>query len=1533
MPTKFKIVVLIALLFANHANAQLTASFTPDHTSGCAPLIVSFTNTSTGSPDSTIWDFGNGGHSTYSSPSTTYNIPNTYTVTLTLKKGSTIKTTTVTITVYDTPTVSFSATPLIGCPPLHVNFTDASNLKYTGTGTYDWDFGDGFFSTSQNPSHDFAKGTYPVTLVVKNSHGCRSTLTKSSYITVYDHPSPSFTAQNTHYCRPPALDTFYNASTGFGTLKYKWRFGDGGTSNNLNPGHTYTTTGDFTVTLIDTDGHGCIDSMVRALYVHVHKPTANYTMSRTNACLNDTICFTNTSSGGYSSSYWDFGDGGNSLQANPCHAFADTGTRYVKLVVSDGYCTDTITKTVHIYPLPNAHFKFTPRYPCPAPQTIVFTDSTTGSTSWTWDFGDGGHGTGSNPSHTYSSNGQYLITLTATDGHGCQSSYVDTLNLKDFFVHIIQSKIHGCRPLTVDFSENVLTNVPYLSLYTFPVTYSWDFGDGGHGTGAIASHTYTDTGVFYAHITVTNPNGCTATDSVRIEVGWPPTASFTPARDTVCPFYALTFVNNSSVDADSFRWEFGDGFNLNITNHNDVSHEYGDTGLYKVVLHAYFNGCPDTEVHYIYVLPPIPAIRSIPPCPPISRHTYTFYDTASILMTTHLWKFGDGDTSTLDNPTHTYAALGNYTVRLIAYNSSSGCKDSASFAVSVIDPHVTLRALTDTAICRDQFVTMQADITGSTFAAFNTWYDSVGNTLSNSYGFPTYLATGTTAVWASDTMKTKGLHTMSVVLKDANGCFDTARRPNYITVAKPVAGFKGIPTIGCSPLTVAFTDTSKDVTGTFITTRAWTYGDAGVATVTTAGATYTYNTKGTYSVKLIVTDNIGCKDTLTKTDYITALKPVANFSASTTRPCIGDVVTFTNQSSIDTLHDTLYSTSWDFGDGGTSTVFAPTHVYKTAGNFTVRLIVQDVHGCRDTMSRTSYIVVTKPHADFTMDDSISICPPLIVHFTNTSSSGALGYAWDFDDGGNSTLTNPSHIFNTSKYYKVRLTAVDVNGCYDTAYKYVNIYGYNGGLTYFPLLGCSPLTVNFVASITTAPTIVWDFSDGVTTSASGSTTITHTYTTPGAYVPKLILGDGKGCNSASLGLDTIKVDAVIAAFWPKTPCLNDTVHFVDTSKSYFSPVTQWQWQFEDGSKSFIRNPTRYYDSLTTYPVYLLVVNGNGCRDSINSTVTIQPPPDISAGPDTVICVNDTAILSPTGGVSYVWSSAAYLSCNSCTNPKIAPTDTSYYYVKGTDIYGCRNYDTIQVSLQTKTTSFVDPPPDICQGESIHLRAYGAQHYSWTPPGTLDSTNIATPLAAPMQNTDYVMIATEGSCIPDTQYVTLVVHPKPTVNAGADQTIIGGATAQLQGTGTRVTSYLWAPPETLNCIECANPVSTPLLTTDYQLIGISEYGCRDTDSVRITVLCDKSQVFIPNAFTPNADGQNDVFFPRGVAISTIKSFRIYNRWGELVFEKTNININDEVNAWDGTFRGVKQDPGVYVYMMDAICQTGEEIVWKGDVTIIR
>jgi gliding motility-associated-like protein len=183
------------------------------------------------------------------------------------------------------------------------------------------------------------------------------------------------------------------------------------------------------------------------------------------------------------------------------------------------------------------------------------------------------------------------------------------------------------------------------------------------------------------------------------------------------------------------------------------------------------------------------------------------------------------------------------------------------------------------------------------------------------------------------------------------------------------------------------------------------------------------------------------------------------------------------------------------------------------------------------------------------------------------------------------------------------------------------------------------------------------------------------------------------------------------------------------------------------------------------------------------------------------------------------------------------------------------------------------------------------------------------------------------------VNVVVWPLPFVDAGPDQRLLAGSVAQLSASGNLIDKLLWTPGNTISCDTCPAPLASMTVTTTYIIRASTIHGCLNYDTVIIHLYCDNSQLFIPNSFTPNGNGENDVFYPRGKGVSIIKSFRIYNRWGEMMFERSGIQLNDAGNAWDGTFNGGAPRADVYVWVIDALCDTGEPLFLKGDVTIIR
>lgn len=1519
--TRKYFLVLCCLLLSLAASAQ-TANFTANFTSGCAPLLVQFTNTSTGTNANTTynWNFGNGAPpSALPNPSTTYANPGTYTVTLTVSNGpgsSNTKTVTNYITVYPSPQVSFAIANASGCPGTTVSFTSTSIPGSPGNTTYTWNFGDGNSGSGQTVTHTYnTPGNFNVALQVTNSSGCTKTRVDTSVVHIYTPPNGSFTANTTSICNPPGSITFTGSATGTSPFTYDWTYGDNTGGSGTTPVHTYNSNGTYTVTMIVTDGHGCKDTVAMPNYITVQNVAGSFT-APTDACIGTPVTFTNTTTtpSGTNAS-WNFGDNTTDAGTIVQHTYTTAGTYTVKMAAVSGACTDTVTHTITIHPKPSIDFSFSPTEPCPAPAPIQFTNLTTGGSTYTWLFGDNGSSTQTNPSHTYNGDSVYTVTLVATSQYGCTDTLtrVDTVKVYDLQLRIFAHPVDGCAPLTVNFAgfAKTITSPPFYNVlndYPYPIaTYSWDFDDGTYSTSPTPAHTFNNSQSYWVKLTITTANGCTVTDSVEIHPGLHPTANFTAAPLTTCIHDSVQFTN-TSLNATNYEWFFGDGGASTVTS---PSYHFTAAGVWDVMLVAVNYGCRDTLVvhNMVTALAPKAKYGMSYACDTPTKVTFTDITTNSNYR---MWYFGDGGSSNQQTVSHVYASTGIYNAMLVVHNDTTGCWDTAKIFVDlwIANPNFVAN---DTAVCKGDTVT---------FTATNTLHTQHYTWIMDNHIYP-----DSPAIF-KHMFPNSGIYSVTMNTIDEHGCPHATTKTNYILNAWPDVGFSGTPTVGCTPLNVQFNDTTHDVTGTSIVSRSWTFGDGNGATPSTAGISHIYTLPGSYNVKLVVTDNVGCKDSLKKNNYIEARHPSAGFAADDTSACIGQTINFANN----TTGVATLTYEWSFGDNTSSTAATPTHQYAATGTYTVRLIATDASGCKDTMTKTNYITITKPDAAFAMDDTLAICPPLFVNFTN-QSTGATAYNWNFGNNNTSFAVNPTNPYNNPGQYTIRLIAINSQGCTDTAYHTAYVLGYGGALSYSPLSGCSPLTVNFSASVSNVPSMVWDFNDGVTAPGTGGT-ISHTYLIPGAYVPKLIISDGNGCLASNNGNDTIKVDGVIADFTVPNPvCEKTTATFTDNSTSPFSTVNAWTWYFNTGAPANGSSASHYYPGAGTFPVLLVATNGNGCKDSITKNVTVRPLPVIDAGKDTVICLTDAATLVPSGGVSYVWSPGGTLSCTACTSPQASPTVATYYTVIGTDAAGCKNTDSVKVSLKTKTVSSVGNGGEICAGTPFQLQAIGGQKWQWTPSSSLNNSQIANPIATPFNTTNYMMVAWEGSCIPDTNYVNVIVHQLPNVNAGADQRIIAGTSTTLQASGTNAVTYVWSPVETLSCDTCANPTASPKKTTEYSVVAVSDFGCLDTDKVTVYILCDQSQVFIPNSFTPNGDGRNDYFYPRGKGIDKIKSFRIYNRWGELVFEKTAIGINDKINGWDGTYNGVALRADVFVYMVEAICDNGEPINWKGDVSLIR
>ncbi len=1404
--------VCFSILSANVAYSQVpVANFSASTTSGCSPIVSNFTDLSTNTPTSWYWDLGNGSTSTLQNPSTTYINPGTYTVTLiaTNANGSDTQITTNYITVAPSPTVAFTADSTPSCQvPRTISFTNNSVAGGSGTATYLWDFGDGNTSTSASPTHTYTSfGNYTVTLLVTNGNSCSKSLIKSNYIKILPKPTASFTATGNNSCTAPVTIIFTNTSTS--AVSYDWDFGDGGTSTATSPTHTYTANGSYTVRLIATNAAGCKDTFTNSSFVNIGAPNASFSVSSLSVCTGKSVNFTNASTPAGYTSAWDFGTGGTSTSTSPTYTYSSTGTYTVRLIVSRSGCSDTDSKTITVNQNPTINFTGSPTEACAAPLTTNFTNSTTNAVSYLWRFGDGNTSTSSNPSNTYNALGNYSVKLIATSASGCTDSFTRTnyVKIQQPTATISIASYSGCAPVTISFTANITSLIPVSN-------YTWDFGDGSSTVSCSAcstqSHTYTSSGTYTVTLTYTT-GSCTLTKTTTVTVATKPSAAFSATPTALCPASPVTF-SNSSTGATTYTWLYGNGGTSTAT--NPVYNGY-TRGTYTVMLIANNNGCRDTatRTNYITVYPPEANFGLATSC--TNRYTVTITD-SSVGANTYSWDFGDGGTSTQvgGTLTHTYATTGTKTVTLNVYNTTYGCSSTMSRTVN-IQPLSPVFTVSDTTLCKGESTT------------FNITTPGTGNAYTWDFGNNVTFTTGAAALYYS--YPAGGIYSPKLVVTDSYGCKDSLTKTNYIRVGSPNVNFSGAPLVGCLPFTATFNDLSTPNGGFAITGKVWDFVYGGLQPTTSNTISYTYIYGGTWPVKLVVTDANGCKDSLIKNNYVTASKPVAQFYTPDTNICVGQQVQMYNYSG-----GASFTCMWYWGDGGTSTQLTPTHVYTTPGTYTVKLVVTDMYGCTDSMTKTAYIKINSPAIGFTMSDTVANCPPLLVNFTNTSS-GVSTYMWSFGNGGQSSLANPTALYTYPGVYNIKLIGTTNAGCKDSLTKHVTIYGPTGSFTYTPIAGCNPVTVNFSATTTNATSLIWDMSNGFTQTTTGNT-YSYTYTQTGKYVPKLILSDGASCLVPIFGTDTVKVDKMDAdfSFSPNVICNAGTVQFTDTVLYSISNVVARNWDFGDGGTSTAHNPSHAYTAPGNYSVRLIVTNAQGCKDTTIKTVVIHTPPNVTVTGASAICQGATTgvTLTAAGASSYSWAPPTGLSCTNCAVTTALPASTTTYIVTGTDINGCT--DTVQVTVNVNnkpTVSAASNKTAVCIGSAAILTASGATSYVWTPTGTLSCSTCVNPVATPTATTTYIVTGTDANGCTDTGVVSVAVNALPTVSAGSNIAICNGSSTTLTGTGA--TSYVWTPSGTLSCSTCTSPVASPTATTTYTVTGTDANGCVNTASITVTV----------------------------------------------------------------------------------------------------
>lgn len=1372
-----------------------TANFTADKTQGCVtPFMVSFTETATNDV-SWLWEFGDGTTSTLQNPSHSYASPGSYGVRLTVTSadGCTrthFKANYIKIT---NPSANFWADATSGCLDLTVNFHDQTTSSVAVT-SWNWSFGDGATSTLQNPSHTYTTtGVFDVRLIITNADGCVDTTVKTGYISAGEAPNVNFGSDKQFACLGTPIAFYDSSDTGDAWL---WDFGDGNTDTSRNPVYTYGHTGLFNVTLI-VYSSGCSDTLTRSGFVTISPPKAGFIASH--SCDNPfEVTFTDTSLGP-NVWHWDFGDGFTSTNPDNVHTFASTGNYSVRLAVEEtnSGCKDTTTRVIRVTD-PVADFSGSPLTGC-YPLIVYFTSASVDADTYQWFFGDGDTSSQENPIKVYDSSGIYDVTLIITDIHGCtdtivKNDYVTVLGANAWFA---ADTLFGCTPLKVDYNDS---STSFLGTVT---SWLWDFGDNDTSALQNPSKIYTEPGIYSIGLRVTDSNGC-ADSVLRVNYIVPtyPAPNFYADDTVVCVGEDVHFSNLSIGVGMNFLWDFGDG---NISADSLPVHAYSSEGIYTVSLKATdVNGCDSTLVRplYIRVVQPHAAMTvdsAFASCPPLWSN-FTDLTPAADSIVAWLWSFGDAQTSDLQHPTHVYTESDTFYPSLMV-TDFNGCKDTVYHTpIIVMGPRGTFDFIQDK-WCVPVPVPFFSDAADTMIHIYDYGDGNVGvrlggDTIVHDYTYP-------------------GIFHPSLILDDGHGCIISIDHPDSIVTFTAVADFSSDLTFICHASMVHFYDSSWGVLPPV--SWFWDFGDGTTSTV--QHPSHYYSIPGTYDVMLVITNPQGCTDTIIKPHYISVDPgPAADF-VTDTAVCVPETITFTDASVSDTSI-AIASWQWDFGDGGTSTEQNPAHTYTTVGTFSVMLIIETVAGCGDTISKT--IVTHGPPTANAGPDKI-ICTGDIASLTG---SGGVRYLWSPAVSlSDSAVSNPSAFPDSTTTYT--LTVFDSRGCLDTDEVTVFVNPFPA-ITLSADTGiCYTQSYQIIAAGTGSGSIAWTPSSTLSCSDCPNPLATPDSTT--TYV--LTVSTPKGCDFTDSVTVTVRHLEARAMSSDTIACVPATIQFTDLSAAE-GTIIAWHWNFGDGTASNAQHPQHDYNTAGIYPVTLTIQSSYGCIDSVTNTIGINPLPIANAGPDITICTGDTTALSASGGITYRWFPAAFLSDSTVPNPRAYPSDTTDYVVVVSDKNGCVDTDTVRVNVNPLPAVTVTSDDTICATSRIQLNAAGGVTYSWSPANSLSDPTIPNPTAFPIVQTTYTVLVTDANGCQNTGVINISVNPLPAVYVSPDTTVCIGSSAQLRASGGE--SYLWSPDSSLSCAGCPDPVALPTVTTTYRVNVTNGLGCMATRYVTVTVL---------------------------------------------------------------------------------------------------
>jgi gliding motility-associated-like protein len=1360
--------VFLLLFVCSRARGQLHVDFSIDNAGGCSPLVVHFTPMVSGGPYTYSWDLGNGNTAGIATPEAVYSNIGTYTVTLTVSDGNGTATATHTVTVYPPPVVSFTGSPATVCGG-PVTFTSGGSGGSGGSPgaivSWLWDFGDGSTATGGPAiSHTYATtGAVGASLTVTDDHGCTATLAQPALVQVYPALTAAFTASQNVLCTVSDPVQFTNTSSGPGTLSYVWNFGDGGSATTTNANHVYSSAGNYSVSLTATSSVGCTASFTQRTPMNVANYKTDFSFPNANICAGTEVTFTDNSSPTQTSLWWSV-DGQAIANYDPfSYFFNNPGTHQVTLANVFGGCPQSASKTITVNPDPvSTPFNVVTQPTCSG-YNIVVTDLSTNGYTRAWDpnyvvnaplsaFSAAAGTSSTFPNYQYGSLYTVALLLTGTDG--CTTLVTQPVELMKVYPTIYEPN-----PAPIGTCDQPITKTYAINYSGTLQSINWDFGDGTYSTSPTPTHTWTRPGDYDIVLHYVDASGCSGeTNVLETIIDKPLTITLPGSPSTICAGSTLSFSAVSNLADVTYTWNYGDG-----TGPTGVpEHTFTTAGVYTVTLTGTTTGgciATATQTNFVTVLA-APGTYGGHANSCASRNVVTFtYNSNN--ATSVVWDFGDGSTSSAGPvTTHTYAQTGTYYISLTATNTV--CTVQTSDVVQVLTKQQPVLSAANT-VCMGGSLNVQLAIQRNPYEISSGYYydytpqffyadgTPFGGTVNFTNPYTPY--NGGAFGWTLTGFQPGESGLYVVTTSFGFNCTDQSNVIPLTVKGTATPGLSIVSDDQCYEQPVVLKDVSTVGSGNSIVSGVWNFGDGQTQPLVVGGQVdHTYASPGEYSVELTISDAGGCQtSTGANVGLVSVNGPQAAFAPSATTMLFGSTLNLYNTTNVYGAGAVNYS--WNFGDGSSSTLFSPSHVYAAPGTYTVTLTASG-SGCNSSYSAT---IVVEPYDPYFQTSTSYVtngkCPPVLAQFENTSY-GYTSISWNFGDGTTAgNVPDPSHVYATPGTYTVTLSLYGPGGLQAQHTDVVNVRQPTATLAALTPAVCLGTAAQLQATAKGALTYLYDFGDG-SVGASG----THVYTVAGSYDVQLVVTDTVGCSVAAASPATVVVNPLpVIAVTPLSPvaCLHSSVQLTASGALTYS------WTPATGlDVANVAAPAASPLQTTTYTV--AGIDANGCAGFDTLTVKVEQPEQLTLSPDsTALCAGDSLALHASGTDVYAWiDDTSGLNSASVGGPLAVPPYSLRYTVVGSDAYGCF-HDTLSVPVTVLPVPTVNAGPsvEVLAGDPVQLLATGSADvvsWQWTPADYLSCTDCAQPICTPKKPEIYTVsvVNAVGCSASDTVSVELI-----------------------------------------------------------------------------------------------------------------------------------------------------------------------------------